>query len=130
MSIYDDADDAFEQGDLELVRALLTPAAVSGDPDAQAELGTLLTMSGHTRPFREGVDWLRSAAEAGNGVAAHNLATILLAGGPGFPPDGEQAMRYLQRARECGFEATVSSELRPDNSQRWGISNDSSPLPV
>jgi TPR repeat protein len=128
MSIYDDAEDAFERGDLARVREILTPAAVAGDPGAQAILGTVLTLSTHARPFREGVDWLRSAAAAGDGVAAHNLATILLAGGPGVPADGEQAMQYLEKARACGFEATVSPEIRHDNSEAWALSSDTVPL--
>jgi hypothetical protein len=37
-------------------------------------------------------------------------------------------MQYLQRARECGFEATVTPELHHDNSQAWVIS-DTSALP-
>ena len=110
MSIYEDANDAFERGELELVRELLAPSAVSGDTEAQAALGTFLTLTSNPSPFREGVEWLRSAADAGDGVAAHNLATILLSGGPGIEADCEEAMRYLQRARDSGFEATVSSE--------------------
>jgi len=128
MSIYDDADDAFERGELDRVRQLLTPAAVGGDPEAQATLGTFLTLSRHARPFREGVDWLRSAAAAGDGLAAHNLATILLSGGPGVPPDGELAMQYLKRARALGFEATVAPELHDEDSQSFVLSNDTTPL--
>jgi TPR repeat protein len=128
MSIYDEADDAFERGELDRVRQLLTPAAVAGDTDAQAILGTFLTLSKHMRPFREGVDWLRSAAAAGHGVSAHNLATILLSGGPGVPPDPEQAMQLLQKARESGFEATVSPEIHHDISQSFELSSDTSPL--
>lgn len=110
MSIYDDANNAFERGELERVREILSPGASSGDTDAQAALGTFLTLTSETSPFLEGVEWLRSAADAGDGVAAHNLATILLSGGPGIDPDCEEAMRYLQRARESGLEASVSSE--------------------
>jgi TPR repeat protein len=126
MSIYDEADEAFERGELDRVRQLLTPAAVGGDAEAQAILGTFLTLSEHMRPFREGVDWLRSAAAAGDGVSAHNLATILLSGGPGVPADPEQAMQYLQKARESGFEATVSAEIHHDTSQSLDL--DTTPL--
>jgi TPR repeat protein len=108
MSIYEDANNAFERGELIRVRELLAPGAVSGDPDAQAALGSFLTLTSDPRPFREGVEWLRSAADAGDGVAAHNLATILLSGGPGVDADCEEAMRYLARARESGFEASLS----------------------
>ena len=110
MSIYDDANDAFELGELERVRELLAPGAASGDPDAQAALGSFLTLASDAGRFLEGVEWLRSAADAGDGVAAHNLATILLSGGPGVEADCEEAMRYLQRARESGFEGSVSAE--------------------
>jgi TPR repeat protein len=54
--------------------------------------------------------WLRNAAEAGDGVAAYNLGTILLTGGPGVDADSELAMRYLARARESGLEAMVCAE--------------------
>jgi TPR repeat protein len=128
MSIYDDADEAFEKGELAKVRELLTPVAVAGDPEAQATLGMFLTLIRHMRPFREGVEWLRSAANGGHGVAAYNLAAILLSGGPGVAPDCEAAMHYMRRARECGFEATVSSEFSHDDSQAWVVSNDSAPL--
>lgn len=111
MSIYEDANTAFERGELVRVRELLAPGAVSGDPEAQAALGTFLTLTSDPRPFREGVEWLRSAANAGDGVAAHNLGTILLTGGPGVDPDCGEAMHYLERARESGFEATVSFDV-------------------
>jgi TPR repeat protein len=130
MSIYDDADEAFERGELGRVREILTPAAVAGDAEAQATLGMFLTLTRHMRPFREGVDWLRSAANAGHAVAAYNVAAVLLSGGPGVTPDCEAAMHYMRRARECGFEATVSSEVSHDNSQAWVVSSDSSPLPL
>lgn len=130
MSIYDDADDAFERGELGRVREILTPDAVAGDADAQATLGTLLTLVKHVRPFREGVDWLRSAADAGHPVAAYNLAAILLSGGPGVAPDCDLAMHYFRQARECGFEATVSAEVSHDNSQRFVLSNDTAPVPL
>ena len=108
MSIYEDANSAFERGELVRVRELLAPVAISGDTEAQAALGSFLTLTSDPRPFREGVEWLRSAAEAGDGVAAHNLGTILLSGGPGVDADCEEAMRYLARARESGLEATIS----------------------
>src|SRR4051812_48131594 len=82
MSIYDGADEAFERGELGRVREILTPAAVAGDAEAQATLGMFLTLTRHMRPFREGVDWLRSAANAGHAVAAYNVAAVLLSGGP------------------------------------------------
>jgi Sel1 repeat-containing protein len=111
MSIYEDANRAFERGELERVRELLSPGAASGDPDVQAALGSFLTLTSDPRPFLEGVEWLRRAADAGDGIAAHNLATILLEGGPGVEADCEEAMRYLQRARDSGFVATVASDL-------------------
>jgi TPR repeat protein len=130
MSIYDEADEAFERGELDRVRQLLTPAAVGGDSDAQATLGTILTLNRNARPFREGVDWLRTAASAGHGVAAHNLGTILMSGGPGVEPDCEQAMQYLELARACGFEATVTPDLHHDNSEAWSLTGNTRPLPI
>jgi hypothetical protein len=43
MSIYEDANEAFEAGELDRVRELLIPVAISGDAEAQAALGTFLT---------------------------------------------------------------------------------------
>ena len=110
MSIYDEANDAFERGDLDRVRELLEPGANAGDHDAQAALGTFLTLTTVQSGFLEGVRWLRTAADAGDGLAAYNLATILLSGGLGVEPDPDEALRYLQRAREQGIEAIVSSD--------------------
>jgi uncharacterized protein len=109
MSIYDEANDAYERGEMEGVKDILAPNASLGDPEAQAALGSFLTLSPDPDRFVEGVGWLRSAADAGDGVAAHNLATILLSGGPGVEADCEQAIAYLQRARDSGFEAMVAS---------------------
>src|SRR5262245_16405243 len=78
MSIYDEANDAFERGEMEGVKEILAPNASLGDPEAQAALGSFLTLSPDPDRFVEGVGWLRTAADAGDGVAAHNLATILL----------------------------------------------------
>jgi TPR repeat protein len=109
MSIYDEANDAFERGEIEGVKEILAPNASLGDPEAQTALGSFLTLSPDPERFVEGVEWLRSAADAGDGVAAHNLATILLSGGPGVEADCEEAIRYLQQARDSGFEAMVAS---------------------
>ena len=53
---------------------------------------------------------LLTEAEAGNGHAAHNLGTLYAAGGPGVPVDREKSALWFERARESGFEATVSSD--------------------
>jgi TPR repeat protein len=110
MSIYDEANDAFERGELEGVRQILAPDASSGDTEAQAALGSFLTLSPDPDRFAEGVGWLRSAADAGDGVAAHNLGTILLSGGPGVEADCEEAMRYMERARDSGLWAIVTAD--------------------
>jgi TPR repeat protein len=110
MSIYDDANDAFERGELDGVRQILSPGAVSGDTEAQAALGSFLTLSADPDRFTEGVEWLRSAADAGDEVAAHNLGAILMSGGPGVEEDCDQAMRYLQRARDSGLFAIVVAD--------------------
>jgi TPR repeat protein len=110
MCIYEDANDACERGEWERVRELLTPGAAAGDHDAQSALGSLLTLAEEHTAFLEGVRWLRSAADAGDATAAHNLGTILLSGGPGLEADIGEAMHYLHRAQEGGLEATVSWE--------------------
>src|SRR6185436_15988453 len=77
MSVVDEANAAFDSGDLNRVRALLEPGASAGDLNAQATLGTMLSLSPDRTTFIEGVGWLRAAANCGHGHAAHNLATIL-----------------------------------------------------
>ena len=108
MSIYDDAYQAFERGDLGRVRELLEPSASAGNREAQIALGTFLTADGAA--FPEGMRWLTTAADAGYGHAAHNLASCLFSGGPGVVRDAERAARYMQVAVDSGFEATVSSD--------------------
>jgi TPR repeat protein len=106
--MYEEAKRAFARGDVGRVRELLETSAIAGDRDAQASLGTILTLDG--LDFVEGVRWLMAAAEAGHGLAAHNLATALGTGGPGVPADLEQARRFMRLAVDRGFEATVSTD--------------------
>jgi len=108
MSVYDDADEAFQRRDMSRVRELLSPLASKGDKEAQRVLGTFLTFEPPT--LSEGIRWLRSLADAGDGHAAHNLANSLFMGGPGINPDPEEATRYMQIAYDSGFEASVSSD--------------------
>ena len=54
--------------------------------------------------------WLRSAADAGHGGAAHNLAVLYSGGWPGREPDKTRASAYFQIAVDSGFEASVASD--------------------
>ena len=53
MSIYDEANDAFERGEIEGVKEILAPNASSGDSEAQAALGSFLTLSPDPDRFAE-----------------------------------------------------------------------------
>jgi len=112
VTIYDEAADAFNRGDLGQVRVLLSPLVASGDMAAQTALGTFLSLDAGCDPlvYAEGMELLRRAAHAGYGHAAHNLATALVVGSPASPPNHEEARRYMQIAYDSGFEATVSSD--------------------
>jgi TPR repeat protein len=108
MSSYEDAQAAFEAGDMSRVQALLEPLAEKGDRAAQTALGTFLAL--RDTGMVEGVRWLRMAADAGDGHAAHNLATILLQGGLAVAADKDVARHYFQVAHDSGFEASISSD--------------------
>jgi TPR repeat protein len=107
-SLVERAEAVFGSDGVPGVRALLTPYVDQGDREATLLLGNyLLYMDGEEREYQEGVALLRTAADAGCGNAAHNLATALFVGGPGMPPDHEEAYRYMQIAVDTGFEATI-----------------------
>lgn len=108
MSVYEQAAKAFERNAFDEIRELLEPLAIQNDREAQTALGTYLTADGASYP--EGLQWLRRAADSGHGRAAHNLATALVTGGPGVPPNRAEFSKYMEISYGSGFEATVSSD--------------------
>lgn len=83
--------------------ALLEPLCHEGVPDAQSMLGVLYQIGiGVPGDGKRAVTLLRSAAEKGVGLAAHNLATLYATGAPGIEPDPELSRHYLLMARNLG----------------------------
>lgn len=83
--------------------ALLEPLCDEGDADAQSMLGVLYQIGiGVPGDGEKAVALLRSAAEKGIGLAAHNLATLYATGAPGIEPDSELSRHYLRMAKRLG----------------------------
>lgn len=83
--------------------ALLEPLCEQGDPDAQSMLGVLYQIGiGVPGDGKKAVALLRSAAEKGVGLAAHNLATLYATGAPGIEPDANLSRHYLRMAKALG----------------------------
>ena len=98
---------AFERGDHALGRDLLFPLAEAGDHEAQAVLGTYCWLD--LGSFDAAERWLRTAADAGHGGAAHNLGVLYSTGWPGQAPDADRSRHYLKMACDSGFEHAVAS---------------------
>jgi len=93
-----DAFAAFESHDYAQAIALLTPLAQSGDVLAQCLLGNCYQLGLGTAPDTQlAMTWYRAAAEQGDGLAANNLAGILLTTEP------TAADEWFTRARAMGF---------------------------
>jgi uncharacterized protein len=106
-SILAEAMAAFRRGDDETAIVLVDPLARLGNVAAQTALGSYLLAKGDEQEEAEA--WLRLAAEAGDGLAAHNLGMLLQMSSR----DGE-SLQWLQRAVDSGFEGSVTS-----NPYRW-----------
>lgn len=106
----EDASAASERGDHPEVRRILEPFVTAGDAEATVALGTFLTMSGDAAVSDEGVRLLRTLGDAGNGHAAHNLATALMTPAPARERDQAGFKHYMAIATESGFEASVASD--------------------
>ncbi|MFP3991960.1 tetratricopeptide repeat protein [Streptomyces sp. E11-3] len=85
-----------QRGDETAALRYLEMAAEGGWPESAAELGRIL------RDRAE--HWLRTAAEADHGEAAHRLGDMLVGTG-----QTAEAMRWYRRAAEGGHEAVAAS---------------------
>ena len=91
-------------GDDRHARDLLLPLAEAGHVQAQSHLGVICQL---LNDLPGALRWLRIAAEAGDGAAAHNLGVAYLTG---ESPDFQQAQHWLHVSYACGFESTISSD--------------------
>ena len=74
---YEKAVQAAKSGNRSEAINILKSMAEKGDIRAQAELGSMFLTSGHNdKDTREGVKWIKSAADRGNPVAQYNLGNI------------------------------------------------------
>ncbi|WP_405685367.1 sel1 repeat family protein [Streptomyces sp. NBC_01387] len=85
-----------DRGEFREAEPFLEVAAETGDSDAAGLLGQLL----QDRAMR----WLRSAAEQGNGEAAHDLGDMLVGTG-----ETAEAMRFYRTAVAAGREEVAAS---------------------
>jgi uncharacterized protein len=74
--------------------------AQHGNADAQCSLGWALIKSTERGEVAEGVRWLRSAADQGNGSAHYALADLYETGKGGLPQDKRQAEKHRATAAE------------------------------
>lgn len=79
-------------------------AARLGNADAQCSLGRELIESKNPEEIAEGVRWLRSAADQGNGSAHYELADLYETGKGGLPEDRRQAEKHRAAAAELWGE--------------------------
>ena len=103
--ILADAVSAIERDDLVAAESLLGPLVAVADLHAMTILGTALSLAEHRQA--DAVSILQAAANAGSGLAAHNLATLLRIVG-----DTNGAYGYYALADALGFEAQVASDPR------------------
>lgn len=86
------------------MKALLTPAAARGLPDAQWALGTLLLRGapGVPRDPKAAEPLLRRAAERGNPGASFQLGIAMLSDQDGLQQRPQEALLWIQRAAARG----------------------------
>ena len=105
-----EAQSAFDNEQYELAIVLMTPFAEAGDAAMQCNLGTLYQLGlGCKRDLTRAVYWLEKAADAGSGLAAHNLGTLYMTCLPDWPVDSKKNEIWRARAQALGY-----SPFRPD----------------
>lgn len=80
----------------------LINSALSGDADAQNELGDLYREgNGVKRDLKEALRWYKRAADQGDPTGQNNLGSSYF-NGLGVPYDGVEAVRWYRLAAELG----------------------------
>jgi TPR repeat protein len=102
--IPDNALDAFERKDYDLVVKLAMPHATRGNSDAQTTVALLYQSGlGVERNVLEAERWLLKATEQNNPVAWNNLGTLYASKLPELQHRWSDAMRCYEKAKELGF---------------------------
>lgn len=95
---------AFEAGDYHQARQRLHPLAQAGNAEAQCLIANLAHLGlGEAVDLPTAVCWYERSALQGHGLAANNLAGLLLTGYGDVPPDPAAAQTWFSRARAMGF---------------------------
>jgi len=96
---------AYDNGEYVLAKHMLTPLAMSGDPDAQYLLGIMCDQdktSGMLRRNKtQSFIWYHAAARQGHSDAQHNLA-LAYARGEGVEVNIDKAIQWWERAAHNG----------------------------
>lgn len=107
---------AIDEGRFLSAIALLEPLCTENNAAAKSMLGVLYQL-GLGVPINgpKAVSLLAAAAEAGIGIAAHNLGTIYVTGLPGVAPDPELSQYFYRLAKNLG------AQFAPDAFYEKGI---------
>jgi FOG: TPR repeat, SEL1 subfamily len=102
--IPNDALDAFERQDYELVLKLALPAAMDGNSDAQTTVALLCQSGlGVNRDVLEAERWLLRAAERGNPVAWNNLGSLYASKVPELMHRWDAAQECYEKAKQLAL---------------------------
>jgi TPR repeat protein len=102
--IPDNALDAFERKDYDLVVKLAMPHAIKGNSDAQTTVALLYQSGlGVERDVLEAERWLLKAAAQNNPVAWNNLGTLYALKLPELKHRWSDAMKCYEKAKELGL---------------------------
>jgi|SRR5579862_481810 len=102
--IPNDALDAVERQEYQLVLRLALPAAMDGNSDAQTTVALLYQCGlGVNRDLLEAERWLLMAAERGNPVAWNNLGSLYAARAPELMHRWGEAQECYEKAKQLGL---------------------------
>lgn len=97
----------------EEVLELLTQAAIAGNGDAAAAIGSWYVHGKHVKKnSRKAVEWFRKAAEAGNAEGFYGLAGAYERGIGGLSKDERKAFEHYLRAALAGEKFALPEVAR------------------
>ncbi|MDX2231320.1 MAG: tetratricopeptide repeat protein [Leptolyngbyaceae cyanobacterium bins.349] len=111
---------AFENQNYHNALTILTPLANQGSDEAQCILGCMYQLGlGVQANSAIAADWYQRSAEQGNGLAANNLAGLILMGYEGKAPNRNEASQWYDWATRQGFLHSPTA-MNVFNSDRHG----------